>query len=76
MTKIRVDTDELNNLIYERLIESSQCPRGFPVAVIPENSVSGWSVVAAYRARKRHPACAERLALIQREMQSLYVLRR
>lgn len=76
MTKIRVDGDELTNLFYEKLIESGQCPRGFPIAIIPEKSAAGWAAVASYRARKRHPKCAERLAMLQTEMRAVYVLRR
>jgi hypothetical protein len=76
MTKIRVSADELVHILHEKLVKSGKCPRGFPIAVIPDEAGSGWTAVAGALQRNRQSACVERLAALQKELQAVYVLRR
>jgi L-amino acid N-acyltransferase YncA len=77
MAKIRITADELSNFIYDKLIEGDVCPRGFPIAVIPDKSTpAGWAIVSTSRNRERYPECAARIEAVQKELRALYVLRR
>ena len=75
MAKTRISSTDLTALIAERLQRFSECPDGFPLAVVPDHArKSGWSVVMNSGERRRHPLCVRRIETIARQLRRIYVL--
>ena len=75
MTKKAISSTELIWIFHEKIKEFDHCPsRGLSIAIVPTPDV-GWSALMSARQRTRHPLCAKRVEMIQKQLREIYVLR-
>jgi hypothetical protein len=75
MSKTKISSTDLTALFAERLKRFSECPDGVIIAIVPSKaSASGWSAVINSAQRTRHPRCASRIQMVEKQLREIYVL--
>jgi hypothetical protein len=72
MAKTRISNGELTPLFFDQTRQSSDCPPGMHVAIVPTRS--GWTAVMSANDRRKHPKAAKRVAAIQKSLSDKYTL--
>lgn len=73
MAKTKISNGDLTALFWERLKQSSDCPLGVSVAIIPLER-SGWRALIPHLHRRKYPACAKRVEAIEKQLKAAYNL--
>jgi hypothetical protein len=75
MSKKAISSTELIWQFHERLKGFHDCPdSGLAIAIVPAPDV-GWSVLMNPRQQAKHPLCASRVRMIQKELREKYILK-
>jgi hypothetical protein len=75
MSKTKISSTDLTALFAERLKRFFECPDGVIIAIVPSKaSASGWSAVINSAQRTRHPRCARRIQMVEKQLREIYVL--
>jgi hypothetical protein len=73
VAKIRLSNADLTAIFYERIRESSGCPQGISVAIIPNKS-HGWTALMSPAQRNGYPMFGKRFDTILQQLRKTYDL--